>query len=209
MPNLTGILTREDDDDFALPIRSVETRKDGVTFTGQTGDTNSYPATGVTWATTDGTLTFDTDGVKHTLRSPREDDGEWLSKYKTWLPVEAVNKLISGGNVADTIGQTEDLTAYAMDDSPYILGLVYTNAAGTWVRVDNDWVLMSPEDRTFSGMTSISIDPERAQDFLKLYDNNFVTIDDADEFEDPALSAPITEEDLPAVPEAVDAPESN
>ena len=77
----------------------------------------------------------------------------------------------------------ETLDAYATADSPYLVGLVYTNAVGRWSRVDGDWVLLASDDDTFNDMDVFEIDPDRGQEFIDQYDSNFVSVTDAEQYE--------------------------
>jgi hypothetical protein len=139
-----------------------------------------------------GRLTFvSPDGIKYNVREFRENDGRWMSKYRISLPEEALSYLTPQNEGADVVRLTgndltapdESLDAFSIDDSVYILGLVYTNQYGRFSRVDGDWVLLAPNDRTYDDMIVTSIDPNRAEEFLDLYDRNYVTVTDAEEFE--------------------------
>ena len=113
------------------------------------------------------------------IRDLREEDGVWMSRYKISLPIEALEQLTrqTGGTVNET------LTAYALDDSAYLVGLSYTNDMGQWARINGDWVLLSPEDDTFSDTIVLEINMDMSSEFLDLYDNNFVTVTDAEKYE--------------------------
>jgi hypothetical protein len=151
-----------------------------------------------------GRIRFSVNNTNYMVREFRESDGRYVSEYRTSLPTEALEKLMfsqmEGNRVANTgTAPTMDisperLAAYAMDDSAYVLGLVYSVAGDRWVRIDDDWILMSPDDDTFSDMVVINIDPVKADDFIKLYDRNFVTVTTASKYEDtPPEFLPVSE----------------
>jgi len=144
---------------------------------------------------------YDTDYMD---REFRESDGRYVSEYRTSLPTEALERLIISqmeSNRVAMFGATptmdispEHLAAYSMDDSAYVLGLVYSVAGDRWVRIDDDWILMSPDDDTFSEMVVMNIDPVKADEFIKLFDRNFVTVTTASKYEDtPPEFLPVSE----------------
>lgn len=79
--------------------------------------------------------------------------------------------------------QGETLEARAANDSAYIVGLLYNNDSGTWSRIDGDWVLLAPEDEAYEDTVVIEIDPDKASDFIKMYDDNYITVTDAEQYE--------------------------
>jgi hypothetical protein len=172
-----GVLNRDGDPDFGEPIKRAYSDNDSVTIEYSDGDVEEFDATNITLDPNTGRLIFESEGDTYRVRELAEDDGEWLSKYRTMLPINAVESL-AGGNVDD-----DTLDAYASEDSPYVLGLVYTNEAGRFLREDGDWVALSPNDETFNDMIVTSIDPERAQEFIDLYDRNYVSVADAEQYE--------------------------
>ena len=151
-----------------------------------------------------GRIRFSVNNTNYMVREFRESDGRYVSEYRTSLPTEALEKLMfsqmEGNRVAITGGTPtmdiapERLAAYAMDDSAYVLGLVYSVGGDRWVRIDDDWILMSPDDDTFSEMVVININPVKADDFIKLFDRNFVTVTTASKYEDtPPEFLPVSE----------------
>lgn len=79
--------------------------------------------------------------------------------------------------------ESETLAAYSLDDSAYVLGVLYSDDMGRWMRVDGDWVLLSRTDNTYNDMIVTPIAPDKAADFLDLYDNNYVSVQDLDQYE--------------------------
>lgn len=201
------ILTIEGDAAYALPLIRVDYDDTSVTTTDPAGAEVVYPCVSVSFDRGTGRLYFVSEGTKYRVRDIVEDDGQWLSKYHTLLPIAAIEQIISGGKVSatDLSGPDETIDAYALDDSAFVLGLLYTNDSGRWSRVGGDWVLLDPNDETFDDMDSVfTIDPDRTDEFLELYDNNFVSVDDAEAYEAPEVEEP--EESEEVEPETVQEP---
>lgn len=126
-------------------------------------------------------IVFESDGDRNFIREVQESDGKWLSKYGVALPVEILEHMVSQGENA----VNETLLAYSLDDSPYVIGVVYKTSTGNWLRQNQDWILLSNDDETFSkeNIFAAEIDPERAAEFIELYDRNYVTVSDAEQYE--------------------------
>lgn len=151
-----------------------------VEILNDTGNTEQHETTAITVDPVTARMGFVSDGKTFNIREPRENDGKWLSKFKVELPVEAIRAFAVRGENMDP---EETLDAFATDDSPYVVGVVYTNGVGRWSRVDSDWILLAADDDTFDDMDVITIDPERSDEFLSLYDDNYVSITDAEQYE--------------------------
>ncbi len=177
-----GVLTQDEVPNTARLILAATASpgKDQIQILNDTGKTEEHDSTDITVDPETARMSFVSDGNKYRIREPRESDGSWLSKYKTSLPVEAIRAFTLRG---DSMNPDETLDAFATDDSPYLVGLVYTNGVGRWSRIDEDWVLLAPTDDTFAEMNVFEIDPERAQEFIDLYDSSYVSITDAEQYE--------------------------
>lgn len=154
--------------------------KSRLEIVNDTGFTEEHDTTAITVDRITARMEFVTDGKTYRIREPRENDGLWLSKYKVELPVEAIRAFAVRG---DNMDPEETLDAFATDDSPYIVGVVYTNGVGRWTRSNGEWTLLASDDDTYTDMDVVTIDPERADEFLSLYDDNFVSITDAEQYE--------------------------
>lgn len=119
-------------------------------------------------------LVLSTKKSKYNWRPLREADGIWLSALKVPLPVEALPSIATGETVA-----TEVLSAFSSGDSPYVLGVVYETADGSWVRQGGQFLPIAGDDTTYADMDRIEIEPGKAKEFLDLYDRNYVTVSDA------------------------------
>lgn len=126
------------------------------------------------------TMEFTSEGTQYRIRRPRETDGLWASQYKIILSLPALKGLVPEGDNMDVF---ENLVAYATDDSPYVVGLVYQNSLGSFVRESGDWVLLSADNDTYEDASIFRIDPEGAKAFIDLYDRNHVSISDVQKYE--------------------------
>lgn len=145
------------------------------------GKIEQFEVTRVTQSPNTDRIEFVSNDVSYRIRELRDEDGIWLSQFATPLPSSVLEDYILKG---DRMIQ-ESLTAYALEDSPYVVGLVYIGTAGSYVRKDGDWLLLSPNDTTFtaSNMLGIDINPSKANEFIELYDANFVSVSDLDMYE--------------------------
>jgi hypothetical protein len=188
-----GALTRDDKPQEAEAVLRADSTKDGLVIHFPKVSPVSYPSTDLTVDQKTGRLTFTSAATRYQLRELREDDGEWLSKYKTLLPLPALGALVEPGTSGDQVASPDDsmnnpsesIDAFATEDSVYIVGVVYTNTAGRWSRQGGDWILLAGSDTTFSDddMMVIPIDPAKAGQFLDMYDQNHVTVTDAERYE--------------------------
>lgn len=188
-----GVLYRSDDPLYAQAVVRADAVEGGLDIYTPGASPVNYPSDDVSVDGNTGRLNFTSTGTPFGIRELREDDGSWLSRYKTLLPLPALGSLI--GRVGDsgtmvTAGPTdprETLDAFTTEDSPYVVGVLYTNTAGRWSREGGDWVPVSPDDPTFSTGDSdlivTPIDPDKADQFLNLFDQNYVTVSDAERFE--------------------------
>lgn len=132
-----------------------------------------------------GTIEFRSMNVDYTIRELREEDGYWISSLQMPLPVSVMEDMLGSlnkGILMDDM-QDEKLLAYAFDDSLYVVGLVYSNGMGRWVRSEGDWVLMGADDDTFKDAVVMEIDPDKADEYVDLYDANYVPVSDTEDFE--------------------------
>lgn len=188
-----GALTRPlGDVTYAKSILEAYTDATGIIVALSDGTEEHFNTTNAIEERNTGRIVFSSDNVDYRIRELREDDGAWISKYKTYLPVPALEQLIKqnakDSNMDSVEPEQETLQAYAMDDSVYVVGLVYHNELGDWARIDGDWVLLVPNDTTYADAAIIDIDPEKADQFIALFDNNYVTVTDAETYEIPATA---------------------
>jgi len=186
-----GALTVSDGSKVATPIQSAFTEGDKLTVVLADNTERVFTPTSVSEERKTGRIIFSVDNVNYRIRELSEDDGYWMSKYKTFLPVTALRSIIKTKSKEQDVENTinaemaETMTAYATDDSVYIVGLVYANENGRWSRIGGDWMMMAEGSNPFMDLISIEIDQNRADEFIKIYDENYVTVTDAETYEEP------------------------
>ena len=191
-----GVITKAGDPAFAdavLRVTGTQPGSSGIVNVALPDKTNvEYNCDQITQDTITGRLEFASDGETYRIRELREDDGEWLSSLKVSLPIFALTGLINQGATMATNTGLETFTAYALDDSVYVVGLIYSNGIGRWSRVDGDWNLLSSTDDIFSTSVAMDLDPKKADEYIDLFDKNYVTITDTEAYE---LPEPVVPED--------------
>ena len=177
-----GVLTEKGNPASARLIiaASAATDQSKVQILNDVGKTEDHDTLSVTVDPITDRISFESDGKTYSIREPRETDTRWLSKYKVTLPIEAIRAFAIRG---EHMNPDETLDAFASEDSPYVVGVVYTNGVGRWSRVDGDWVLLAADDDAFDDMEVFEIDAERGDEFLELYDSNYVSVQDATQYE--------------------------
>jgi hypothetical protein len=184
------IIRGENPDEYVTYGASTKLMDDGLTYVVlhfQGGEERYLPVMDdlLTINENTGTIEFRSTTVDYTIREFREEDGYWISSLRMPLPVSVMENMLDSlnkGILMDDM-QDEKLIAYAFDDSLYVVGLVYLNSMGRWVRSEGDWVLMGVDDDTFKDAVVMEIDPEKADEYVDLYDANYVPVSDTEDFE--------------------------
>lgn len=153
------------------------------------GNDPNFEVTGdITVDKNTGIINFSTQENDYTVRELREEDGIWLSRYKTSLPVSAIRqnlkRIMEKDPMAEDASTPDDLlfaATFVGDD--VVVGLVYDNGDGRYSRIDGDWVLMSDVDPTFEDIIVTPINPELADEFVELYDKQTLTLPKIKPFE--------------------------
>jgi hypothetical protein len=188
-----GVLVKFGEEGFARYINEAyldSSNLDYLTVTGDFPQAQAYPvdAEDLSIDKNTGTIKFKAFDADYMIRELREEDGYWLSKYKTPLPVQALEQIIRREGVVNymaymdnpVIPEEEKTYALAYPDSDFIIALVYDNEIGRYSRIDNDWVLVSPVETAYNDTVAVEIDPDKAEAFVELYDEKQVTIEDAE-----------------------------
>ena len=116
-------------------------------------------------------------GIEYNTRPFTPEDGLWLSRYSIDLPDDALVGLTKQGN-EENMDTPETLTAYL--DGGFLVGLVYENNEGIWLRADGEWLTVDTLDELSGDESSnFEVDPEQAADLLDLFDGQHVTADEA------------------------------
>jgi hypothetical protein len=167
-----------------------------------------------------GIITFSDFNTDYFIRPLRDEDGKWLSDLKTPLPVEALmqkitsikrkNEMAIFPQGATDFFQEESLAAFSYPGSSAVVGLLYNDTVGRWLRIEGDWLLVNDIDDSFilDDAQFVFIDTEKADEFIQMFDENHLDINRISEFaqpleeEEPASETesepqPETEEEAP------------
>jgi hypothetical protein len=140
-----------------------------------------------------GIITFSDSTADYYIRPFRDEDGLWLSSLKTPLPVEALMQKIKwiqrntmkifDGTSSDAL-QEETLSAFTYPGSTTIVGLLYNDTVGRWLRISGEWMLVNDVDDSMilDDAVFATIDSEKADEFIKLFDENYLNINKIDEY---------------------------
>lgn len=190
-----GVLSSQGSAPVAISEARLSDDGKSIAFDGNVDSSESMPATKLNIFQRSGTMYFRSKGVDYTVRELRDNDGLWLSKYRILLPEEALSALIAIGGQVDS---NEQFMAVATEDSPYVVAVLYSNGSGTYSRQDGQWVKLAENDTTFDSMIPMAVDPSKAREFLDLYDDNFVSVSDAQKYESPENKDGVAPQDRPA-----------
>jgi hypothetical protein len=135
-----------------------------------------------------GIITFSDSENDYYIRPLRDEDGYWLSALKTPLPVEALMQKIKWiqrntmaifeqGSSTSAL-QEETLAAFSYPGSTAIVGLIYNDSVGRWLRIEGDWILVNDIDDSLilDDAVLAQIDLEFADEFINLFDEKHLDI---------------------------------
>ena len=139
------------------------------------------------------------DDVPHIIRPVRSSDGLWLSRLHTRLPEDALVDLITDaqerGDTAVDENENEAIYALAVDGTAYLIGLLYVSGEGSYIRDGGAWVLSDPDGALLGrdDLALIELDPSRADEFVRMYDRNYVPVSIADQFQSATSESELSE----------------
>jgi len=179
----TGVLLAEEGSPTAVGIRwaKLDEKTKKLTVKTHLNEDEEFTVTRLTQSPHTDRIEFVSNDVRYRIRDVREEDGIWLASHKTPLPIDVLERFIrKGENVSN-----ESLIAYMLDDSPYVIALTYESELGQYIRMDGTWILISPTDMSLvaDNILSVGINPEKADEFIDLYDVNYVSVSDLSEYE--------------------------
>lgn len=121
------------------------------------------------------------DGDEYTIFPVESTDGEWISEYKTPLPVSNLKKLLVNSQESKPMPyletDAEKMLAFQLPEDEYIFGVLYINKYGAYMRRNGSWIEVSPEDSTFDGTTGYEIGRDKAQEFIKSFDQGALKVE--------------------------------
>ena len=188
-PNI-GVLRGADG--FTAGIKEASVEDETITVTFVDGTSESFDTKdGNIEPYSSGRASFTTsDGVAYTILPVEPTDGEWISEYKTPLPASNLKKVLAKSQETRDMPYLEDaseaMLAFQIPEDDYVLGVLYVNNYGAYIRRNGVWVEVSPLDSTFDGTISYEIGRDNAAEFVEAFDNGALTVEAAKEFLIPA-----------------------
>jgi hypothetical protein len=131
-----------------------------------------------------GFLIFISEGTEHVLRKLQTADGQWMSPYKTELPIEVLyRKVISSSSdtieelvdieLPEDLPEFESIYVYYDETTLSVISLVYMSSYGIYAKANANWV---PEDisvPSYQHLSTVEIDPDKADELIQLFDEKF------------------------------------
>jgi hypothetical protein len=184
-----GILERTDEvsEPFAIDY-AILTKDDEVAVEYTDGSKESFPAKqGSIEPYTFGIVLFSTrDGGEYIIREVTDLDGSWISKYKIKLPPVTLKDLLTKPEVDFQMPyletEQESLIALVEPEDKGVVGVMYTNTFGAFVRINEMWVSISPSDTSFDGLTTYDVKAETAEEFISTFDDSDVSFIDVEDY---------------------------
>lgn len=184
-----GILERTDEvsEPFAIDY-AILTKDDEVSVEYTDGTQESFPVKqGSIEPYAYGIVTFSTsDGGEYVIREVTDLDGSWISQYKIELPPVTLKDLLTKPEVDLQMpyleNENEKLIALKNPEDDSIIGVMYLNQYGAFVRINETWVAVSPADGSMEGTNPYNVKPETAQEFIDLFDKGDVSYEDAKDY---------------------------
>jgi hypothetical protein len=127
-------------------------------------------------------ITFQGDGNLWVIRGLNEEDGEWVSKYKMELPVQAIEALIVGRSsqalnkylgvsLPEGTPEFESLTAFFSGTSKTVTALNYISSYGNYTRLNFEWARTDISADYYEDLQVAEIEPDKASELLEKYDD--------------------------------------
>lgn len=135
---------------------------------------------------------FVAEGQNIFIRDLLASDGEWLSEYKTELPLvvlyqtiikqskPAIEKIL-GVELPDDTPVFEAMYVYYLEGSEQITNLIYMSNFGIYARDEAGWIDADISTPSYQNLETIEIDPESADELIQTLDENtgIMTVEEA------------------------------
>lgn len=135
---------------------------------------------------------FNFEGTEYLLRELDEEDGFWMSAYKTELPIPVLQQMIISKSrsvieeitrfeISDEVPQFEAMYVYQGKDANRISAIIYMSSYGVYSRNDAEWNIVNLEVPELQNLYTEDVDPNKANELLNLYDDNlgFLSVKEA------------------------------
>ena len=128
-------------------------------------------------------IEFSVGGTAYMIRDLLESDGEWISEYKTELPLvvlyqtiikqskPAIEKIL-GVELPDDTPMFEAMYVYYLEGAEQITNLIYMSNFGTYARDDAGWIEADISTPAYQNLDTIEIDPKSADELIQTLDAN-------------------------------------
>lgn len=134
-----------------------------------------------------GSFLFLSDGTTHVIRKLQTADGEWMSEYKTELPIEVLSRMVISSasdtiedlvsvNLPTDLPEFEAMYAYYDEQSLNVASLVYMSSYGIYARADGNWVVEDVSVPSYQNLMTVEIAPEKADELIQMFDDNFGSV---------------------------------
>jgi hypothetical protein len=130
-----------------------------------------------------GYVEFNSEEVSYLIRELDEEDGLWMSVYKTELPIPVLQQMIvtKSKNVIqqltkialpDTLPDFESLYIYYESDSDRLSTIIYMSSYGIFSRSEADWQDIDLNLPELQDLVTEDVSPANANALINLYDDN-------------------------------------
>lgn len=131
-----------------------------------------------------GYASFFYQDTEYLIRELDQSDGLWMSKYKTELPIPVLQQMLitkssrmisklSNTELPDLPIEFEALYVYYRPDSDRVSAIIYMSSYGVFTRNGADWQDVNLNIPELQDLTTEDVDPEKAEELINLYDDNF------------------------------------
>jgi hypothetical protein len=175
-PAVLETIDDEDNTPVYYPTYFVEVEEvDSVPHAavGMTSGTRLYPledASDLKIDESKGEITFSSYGRIYTIRGFKDSDGTWASALATDLPAQALEERymteVENAFSPEAPDDEENLYAAIDDETNEVKFLVYSSAAGLYIRDNKAWFKLPSEDETLDDLTVMEVDPK----FINIFD---------------------------------------
>lgn len=134
-----------------------------------------------------GALMFLSDGNEHVIRKLQTADGLWMSSYKTELPIEVLHRMVISSSsdtiedlidieLASDLPEFEAIYVYYDEKTLSVISLVYMSSYGIYAKTNANWVVEDISVPSYQHLSTIEIDPDKADELIQLFDERFGNI---------------------------------
>ena len=126
---------------------------------------------------------FNAGGIQYLIRELDEEDGLWMSAYKTELPIPVLQQMVISKSrdqiqnltqiqLPDSLPEFEALYVYYKPQAERVTAIIYMGSYGVFTRNDADWQEVNLSLPELQDLTTEDVDPANANSLINLYDNN-------------------------------------